>query len=117
VAQSKTSDRAATPSTCNNPPSRPPEPDAKVLTGRGDPLSEVESAAMRLDKIHRAQAELSRLTRGVRGRTVYLCLHRRKASGQVHLRWRVAGAGPRAVHISWSGIAAHFARLPGSLRE
>ncbi len=57
------------------------------------------------------------MTRRVRGRSFYLSLHRRKATGQVHLRWRVAGAGPRAGHIPWSAIEAYFAQLPGSLRE
>jgi hypothetical protein len=77
----------------------------------------VRQAAARVDKIHRAQADLSRLTRQVRGRTFYLSIHRRKATGQVHLRWRSGGAGPHAGHIPWEEIEGYFARLPGVLRE
>jgi hypothetical protein len=77
----------------------------------------VRHAAANLDRIHRAQEDLSGVTRRVQGRTFYLSLHRRTATGQVHLRWRSAGAGARAVHIPWGEIAVHFVRLPGALRE
>ncbi|QTQ30073.1 Uncharacterized protein pbN1_00800 [Aromatoleum bremense] len=117
MAQSNTPDRAATPSTCDNAPARQQECDAKAFTGRGGTPTDVRQAAASVDRIHRAQDDLSRLTRRVRGRTFYLSLHRRKATGQVHLRWRAAGAGPRAGHIPWGAIHAHFAQLPGALRE
>ncbi|MCK0508611.1 MULTISPECIES: hypothetical protein [Aromatoleum] len=51
------------------------------------------------------------------GRTFYLSIHRRKTTGQVHLRWRSAGAGPHAGHIPWGDIEGYFVRLPGVLRE
>jgi len=117
MAQSNTPDRAATTSTCDNAPARQQERDTKAFTGRGGTPTEERQAAARVDRIHRAQDDLSRLTRRVRGRTFYLSLHRRKTTGQVHLRWRVAGAGPHARHIPWGKIEAYFAQLPGTLRE
>ena len=101
---------------CGGTPCQP-DADAKAFTGRGGALADVRQAKARIDKIHRQQEELSRLTRRVRGRTFYLSVHRRKATGQVHLRWRAAGAGPHAGHIPWSAIHAHFAQLPWALRE
>lgn len=91
--------------------------DAKAFTGRGGALADARQAQARVDKIHHQQEDLSRLTRRVRGRSFYLSVHRRKATGQLHLRWRAAGAGPRAGHIPWGAIHTHFARLPGALRE
>ncbi|NMG76836.1 hypothetical protein [Aromatoleum diolicum] len=115
MAQSNTPDRAATTSTCDDTPARQQERDAKAFTGRGEAPTEVRLAAARVDRIHRAQDDLSRLTRRVRGRTFYLALHRRTATGQVQLRWRAAG--PRAGHIPWNAIHTRFAQLPGALRE
>ncbi|NMG42314.1 hypothetical protein GPA22_01000 [Aromatoleum toluvorans] len=117
MAQFNTPDRAASTSTCNNASARQQERDAKAFTGRGGTPTELRQAAARVDRIHRAQDDLSRLTRRVRGRTFYLSLHRRKATGQVHLRWRAAGAGPHAGHIPWDKIDAYFVQLPGTLRE
>ena len=91
--------------------------DTKAFMGRGGAPAEVRQAQARVDRIHRQQEELSRLTRRVRGRTFYLAVHRRKDTGQVHLRWRAAGAGARAGHIAWGVIHAHFAQLPGVLRK
>jgi hypothetical protein len=99
---------------CGSPPCQP-DADAKAFTGRGE--AETRQAQARVDRIHRRQEELSRLTRRVRGRTFYLSVHRRKATGQIHLRWRAAGAGPHAGHIPWAAIHARFAQLPGALRE
>lgn len=117
MAQFDTLDDEAAAGGCNKAPPRQQERGAKAFTGRGEAPSEVRRATTQVDKIHRAQADLARMTRRVRGRSFYLSLHRRKATGQVHLRWRVAGAGPRAGHIPWSAIEAYFAQLPGSLRE
>jgi len=100
-----------------SPESGQPKSGAKGLTGRGEAPAEVRQAAARVDKIHRAQADLSRLTRRVRGRTFYLSIHRRKPTGQLHLRWRSGGAGPHAGHIPWGEIEACFAHLPGVLRD
>ncbi|MCK0513207.1 hypothetical protein [Aromatoleum buckelii] len=99
--------------------SRPCQQDAdtKAFTGRGGAPADVRQAQVRVASIHRQQEELSRLTRRVRGRTFYLAVHRRKDTGQVHLRWRAAGAGVRAGHIPWGAIHAQFAQLPGALRE
>ena len=101
---------------CGSTPCQP-DADAKAFTGRGDAPTDVRQAQAHVDKIHRQQEELSRLTRRVRGRTFYLSVHRRKATGQVHLRWRAAGAGPHAGHIPWGAIHARFAQLPGALRD
>ncbi|MCK9987459.1 MAG: hypothetical protein AzoDbin1_03931 [Azoarcus sp.] len=101
---------------CDSTPCQP-DADAKAFTGRGGAPADVRQAQARVDTIHCQQEDLSRLTRRVRGRTFYLSVHRRKATGQLHLRWRAAGAGPRAGHIPWGAIHAHFARLPGALRE
>lgn len=101
---------------CGNPPCQQ-DADTKAFTGRGGAPADLRLARARVDTIHRQQEDLSRLTRRVRGRTFYLSVHRRKATGQIHLRWRAAGAGARAGHIPWGTIDAHFARLPGALRE
>lgn len=101
---------------CDSKPCQP-DADAKAFTGRGGAPADVRQAWARVDTIHHQQEDLSRLTRRVRGRTFYLALHRRTVTGQVQLRWRAAGAGPRAGHIPWGAIHAHFAQLPGALRE
>ncbi|NMF87022.1 hypothetical protein [Aromatoleum petrolei] len=101
---------------CGSPPCQP-DADTKAFTGRGGAPADLRQAQARVDKIYRQQEDLSRLTRRVRGRTFYLSVHRRKATGQVHLRWRAAGAGARAGHIPWGAIDAYFAQLPGALRE
>lgn len=117
MTQSDTLDDEGAAGGCNNALPRQQERGAKAFTGRGEAPREVQRAAMHVDRIHRAQADLARMTRCVRGRTFYLSLHRRTATGQIHLRWRLAGAGPHAVHIPWGAIEGYFAQLPGSLRE
>ena len=101
---------------CGSPPCQQ-DADTKAFTGRGGAPADVRQAQVRVASIHRQQEELSRLTCRVRGRTFYLAVHRRKDTGQVHLRWRAAGAGARAGHIAWGVIHARFAQLPGVLRE
>ncbi len=101
---------------CGSPPCQQ-DADTKAFTGRGGAPAEVRQAQAHVASIHRQQEELSRLTRRVRGRTFYLSVHRRKTTGQVHLRWRAAGTGTHAGHIPWGTIDAYFAQLPGALRE
>jgi len=101
---------------CGSPPCQQ-DADTKAFTGRGGAPAEVRQAQARVASIHRQQEDLSRLTRRVRGHVFYLAVHRRKDTGQVHLRWRAAGTGACAGHIAWGAIHAHFAQLPGVLRE
>ena len=67
-----------------------------------------------LDKVHRAQEALARITGTVRGRTFYLAVHRRSASGQWSVRWRSMGV--QGGHIAWSEIEDYFDRLSPQLK-
>ena len=60
-----------------------------------------------------AQEALARITSTVQGRTFYLTVHRRSASGQWSVRWRSMGV--QGGHIAWSEIEDYFDRLSPQL--
>ena len=74
----------------------------------------MKRAQAEVDKVHRAQEALSRITGTVGGRTFYLAVHRRTGSGQWSLRWRAMGV--QGGHIAWSEIEDRFAPLPAQLK-
>lgn len=74
----------------------------------------MKRAQAELDKVHQAQEALARVTSTVTGRTFYLAVHRRAASGQWSLRWRSMGV--QGGHIAWSEVEGHFDRLPPQLK-
>ena len=74
----------------------------------------MKRAQAELDKVHQAQEALARVTSTVTGRTFYLAVHRRAASGQWSLRWRSMGV--RGGHIAWSEIEDYFDRLSPQLK-
>lgn len=74
----------------------------------------MKRAQAELDKVHRAQEALARITSTVQGRTFYLTVHRRSASGQWSVRWRSMGV--QGGHIAWSEIEDYFDRLSPQLK-
>lgn len=74
----------------------------------------MKRAQAELDKVRQAQEALARITSTVGGRTFYLAVHRRAASGQWSLRWRSMGV--QGGHIAWSEIEGYFDRLPPQLK-
>jgi hypothetical protein len=86
--------------------------DAKAFTGRGT-LRRIRDAHERVDSLHREMAALAGLTLAIPGRAMYLCLHRRAATGQVSLRWRQSGA--LAPHIAWPEVARLLLGYPPAM--
>jgi hypothetical protein len=71
-------------------------------------------ARQAVDKVHEDMRNLAEATKSIKGRTFYLALHARAATGQLSLRWRKAGATDTS-HIPWDTLAEYFSKLPDEL--
>jgi len=79
----------------------------KAFTGRGrEGQGELCKLEASLERIHAEMAELARVSKTVRGRSVYLSVHRRAANGQQSLRWRSMATNR---HLPWEEMPALFA--------
>jgi len=89
--------------------------DIKAFKGRGSPQAApsplvsgpggsraLRDALAAVERLQVAMASLAALTHEIRGRHVHLCLHRRKATGQVSLRWRRCDT--EGAHVPWQQV-------------
>lgn len=89
--------------------------DIKAFKGRGTPQAApypvvpgpggsraLRDALAAVEHLQVAMASLVALTHEIRGRHVHLCLHRRKATGQVSLRWRRCDT--EGAHVPWQDV-------------
>lgn len=88
----------------------------KAFKGRGAMGAKLAHLRAELDRIHAEQHNLSVVTRQVAGRQFYLAVHRRTATGQHSLRWRLANMR-RGGHLAWGEMPQQFASLPDQLRD
>lgn len=87
--------------------------DRKAFKGRGA-ARELMKARQAVDKVHEDMRNLAEATKSIKGRTFYLALHARAATGQLSLRWRKAGATDTS-HIPWDTLEEYFSKLPDEL--
>lgn len=96
-----------------------PDADAKAFKafkGRGATGGKLARLQAELEHIRTEQRNLSVVTRQVAGRQFYLTVHRRGATGQHSLRWRMANMR-QGGHLAWGAMPQQFASLPDQLRD
>jgi hypothetical protein len=92
----------------------PPAVDTKTLTGRGT-LRDLRHYVDTLRSLEAQMVELSVASKTVPALGHYLMLHRRQATGYVHLRWREVGGAKQ--HVGWQAMAQRVSGYPGELSQ
>lgn len=91
-----------------------PAVDAKALTGRGT-LRDLRHYVDTLRTLEDQMVQLSDASKKVPALGHYLMLHRRQATGYVHLRWREVGGAKQ--HVGWHAMAQRASGYPGELPQ